>query len=140
MEISFIYENVDVDIHEQNISEWIETVIDNEGKEMGEISVAFCDDEYLLDVNREHLDHDYYTDIITFDYVVGDLIMGELYISVDRVRENATALSVEYATELKRVIVHGVLHLCGYPDASDLEKEIMRSKENEALLLAEEVI
>lgn len=139
MEISFIYENVDVDIHEENVSEWIETVIDNEEKEMGEITVAFCDDEYLLDVNREHLDHDYYTDIITFDYVVGDLIMGELYISVDRVRENAASLSVEYATELKRVIVHGVLHLCGYPDASDQEKEIMRSKENEALLLAEEI-
>ncbi len=133
MEINFVHENVDVDINEEYTSEWVEEVIVNEDKEMGEITVIFCDDEYLLDVNREHLQHDYYTDIITFDYVVGDLIMGELYISVDRVKENAEEFSIPFQTEFNRVIIHGVLHLCGYPDATDAEKEIMRAKEDEAL-------
>lgn len=133
MEINFVHENVDVDINEEQISEWVEEVIETEEKEMGEITVVFCDDEYLLDVNREHLNHDYYTDIITFDYVVGDLIMGELYISVDRIADNAKEFAVDFLTELQRVIIHGVLHLCGYPDATDTEKQVMRSKENEAL-------
>jgi len=133
MEINFVHENVDVDINEEQISEWVEEVIETEEKKMGEITVVFCDDEYLLDVNREHLNHDYYTDIITFDYVVGDLIMGELYISVDRIADNAKEFAVDFLTELQRVIIHGVLHLCGYPDATDTEKQVMRSKENEAL-------
>ena len=96
-------------------------------------SIIFCSDEYLLEMNRTHLDHDYYTDIITFDYTDNQIVSGDLFISVDRVRENASDFNVSFQHELHRVIIHGVLHLCGYKDKSDEEEKLMRSKENNAL-------
>lgn len=102
----------------------------NEGKTACEITLIFCSDEHLLEMNRQYLDHDYYTDIITFDYSDDDDISGDLFISIDRVYDNAAQNSVSRLDELKRVCVHGVLHLCGYGDKSDDESRIMRLKED----------
>jgi len=98
------------------------------------ISVIFCSDDYLLSVNKEYLNHDYYTDIITFDYSVDTEISGDLFISIDRVKENSTEFNVPFLNELHRVLVHGVLHLCGYGDKSPVEETLMRSKEDFYLL------
>ena len=105
-------------------------LIKSENYEMGEITVVFCKDEYLLDMNRTYLNHDYYTDIITFDYSKDKIISGDLFISIDRVIENSSAFYVSFNHELSRVIYHGVLHLCGYKDKSDEDIIIMRDKEN----------
>ena len=113
---------------------WLSKVCDSKGKELGEINLIFCSDEYLLEMNKTHLDHDYYTDIITFDYYE-EQITGDLFISIDRVIENAAELKVEFIHELHRVVVHGVLHLLGYSDKSTEEEVLMRKMENEALLL-----
>jgi rRNA maturation RNase YbeY len=130
------YEDVeDLSLTEESLSNWITEVCSNESKEFGDISLIFCSDEYLLDMNRTHLDHDYYTDIITFDYTENQLVSGDLFISIDRVRENASDFNVSFVHELHRVIIHGVLHLCGYKDKSDEEEKLMRSKENDALSL-----
>lgn len=115
--------------------EWFNKVTTREGKLLDEITIIFCSDEYLLQMNREHLDHDYYTDIITFDYCWEDHVAGDLFISVDRVRDNASSYNASFEDELNRVIIHGVLHLCGYKDKSEEDELLMRSKENEALLL-----
>ena len=109
------------------------------GKRVGNISYLFCDDEYLLGVNQQFLNHDTYTDIITFDYVVADLISGDIMISVDRVGENAVKFGVPFETELHRVIIHGVLHLLGQGDKSDIEAAEMRSQEENALALWNEM-
>lgn len=114
---------------------WFTQVCQLEKKKLGDVNVIFCSDEYLLEMNREHLDHDYYTDIITFDYSEGDVVSGDLFISVDRVSENAVGLSVSFLDELNRVCVHGLLHLCGYKDKSDADEVLMRSKEDEMLAL-----
>ena len=130
------YEDVeDLSLTEESLSNWITEVCYNESKEFGDISLIFCTDEYLLEMNRTHLDHDYYTDIITFDYTENQLVSGDLFISIDRVRENSSDFNVSFVHELHRVIIHGVLHLCGYKDKSDEEEKLMRSKENEALSL-----
>lgn len=105
-------------------------LIKSENYEMGEITVVFCKDEYLLDMNRTYLNHDYYTDIITFDYSKDKIISGDLFISIDRVIENTSAFYVSFNHELSRVIYHGVLHLCGYKDKSDEDIITMRDKEN----------
>lgn len=105
-------------------------LIKSENYEMGEITVVFCKDEYLLDMNRTYLNHDYYTDIITFDYSKDKIISGDLFISIDRVIENSSAFYVSFNHELSRVIYHGVLHLCGYKDKSDEDIITMRDKEN----------
>src|ERR1044071_3674818 len=102
---------------------------------LGDVNVIFCSDDYLLEMNREHLDHDYYTDIITFDYSEEAVVSGDLFISVDRVSDNASGLSVSFLDELNRVCVHGLLHLCGYKDKSEAEELLMRSKEDEMLAL-----
>lgn len=114
---------------------WFTKVCGQERKELGDLNVIFCSDEYLLELNRTHLKHDYYTDIITFDYCDADVVSGDLFISVDRVKENATSLSISFMDELHRVCVHGLLHLCGYGDKSDEEEILMRAKEDEMLLL-----
>ena len=113
---------------------WLSKVCKAHNRILGEINVVFCSDEYLLEMNREHLNHDFYTDILTFDFYE-DKIVGDLFISVDRVRENAANLKVEFQNELNRVVVHGTLHLLGYKDKSKTEEEKMRSLEDEALLI-----
>ncbi|TSJ46358.1 rRNA maturation RNase YbeY [Fluviicola chungangensis] len=114
---------------------WYSQVCENESKNLGEISVVFCSDEHLLEMNKEYLQHDYYTDIITFDYTQGDLVSGDLFISVDRVEDNADEFDVPFQDELHRVCVHGLLHLCGYKDKSSDDERLMRLKENEMLEL-----
>lgn len=135
-----------VEIHYQNIDEipglnseflfsWFTAVCAIEEKELAEINVILMSDEDLLLMNKEHLQHDYYTDIITFDYCEDLFIAGDLFISVDRVADNASEFNVSFNHELKRVCVHGFLHLCGYGDKSEAEELLMRSKENEMLSL-----
>lgn len=114
---------------------WLTELCSKEGKELVELSVIFCSDAYLLEMNREHLDHDYYTDIITFDYCEGDRVMGDLFISVDTVRSNAGDFKEMFHVELNRVVAHGTLHLIGYGDKSEEEAKIMREKEDYALSL-----
>ena len=106
-----------------------------ESREVGDITFVFCDDNYLLKINKEFLDHDTYTDIITFDYSVGNEIISEIYVSTDRVEENAKKYKQTFENEIHRVMIHGVLHLCGYNDKLAEEKQIMRDKENHYLSL-----
>lgn len=121
--------------HKRLTSKWLKTVAEAEGKQIGEVGVIFCSDPYLLDINRKYLGHDYYTDIITFDYCEGDLLSGDLFISIDTVRDNAAFYGTTFENELHRVIVHGVLHLMGYDDHSDADTAAMRAAENRALAL-----
>ncbi len=114
----------------QASTKWILNVISNEGKIPGEIAYVFCDDKYLYKMNVEYLDHDTLTDIITFDYTSGNIVSGDVFISIERVKENATQFDVSFEKELSRVMVHGVLHLLGYKDKSDSEKAEMRNKED----------
>lgn len=120
------------------IKQWIKQIIESKGKKTGNITYIFCDDEYLLEVNKQYLQHDYYTDVITFDYVENDLIGGDIFISTDRVRENAIAFGSSETEELHRVIIHGALHLLGLKDKSEAEASQMREAENEALKLLNE--
>ena len=124
--IQYFFENVEEITLPENCSEWVEKLILDEEKKVGNINYIFCDDEYLLKVNQDFLNHDYYTDIITFDYVKGKTISGDIFISLTRISENASTLS----KELLRVLAHGVLHLCGYKDKSDEEEKEMRAKED----------
>lgn len=134
MAISFYNEQVSMpSIKKTLMRDWIKRVVTAHGKRLGEISYIFCDDEKILEVNRQYLQHDYYTDIITFDYTVGDKISGDLFISLDTVRSNAELFKQSYDDELHRVIIHGVLHLCGINDKGPGEREIMEKNENEAL-------
>ena len=114
---------------------WLQRVISSEDKRLGEISYIFCDDEYLLDINQRFLDHDTYTDIISFDDSMGNLLNGDIYISTERVEENAAEFNEDFETELKRVIVHGILHYCGYKDKSEEDAALMRRKESEKIKL-----
>lgn len=136
MSIRFSAQSVNYDLQEQKkVKKWLSDVITRRGKSVGNINYLFCDDEYLLAVNRQYLDHDTYTDIITFDYVSGGLISGDILISLDRVGENAEKFGVTFDHELHRVLVHGVLHLLGQGDKSDEEAREMRRLEEEALAL-----
>lgn len=119
----------------EEIESWLVRCLSILNKNCGDISVVFCDDDYLLSMNKTYLNHDYYTDIISFDYSEKEMISGDLFISISRVKENSQKLNIEFINELYRVIVHGVLHLCGYKDKSKEEIEEMRTKENEMLLL-----
>ncbi|WP_294670662.1 rRNA maturation RNase YbeY [uncultured Fluviicola sp.] len=114
---------------------WYSNVCEVESKVLGEISIIFCSDEHLLEMNKEYLEHDYYTDIITFDYTQDNVVSGDLFISVDRVQDNADEFDTLFRDELHRVCVHGLLHLCGYKDKTESDEELMRSKENEMLEL-----
>lgn len=135
MAISFFTEGAAQmpEIKKTDIRNWVKQVAQLHGKRVGEISYIFCDDEKILEVNRQYLQHDYYTDIITFDYTVGDKVSGDLFISLDTVRTNAEQFEQPYERELHRVIIHGILHLCGINDKGPGEREIMEQHENEAL-------
>lgn len=114
---------------------WVKNSISKEGKKASEINIVFCSDSYLHDLNKTYLNHDTFTDIITFDYCEDDLVSGDIFISIDRVKENAKTLEIFYLEELNRVIIHGILHLLGYKDKSQEEKDLMREKEDFYLTL-----
>jgi rRNA maturation RNase YbeY len=120
-------------------SRWLKLVAESEIRRLGDISIIFCSDSYILDVNMKYLQHDYFTDIITFDYCEGNRLSGDLFISVDSVRENASFYGTEFADELNRVIVHGILHLIGYDDHTEEDIAVMRAKENYYLSLRAQV-
>ena len=120
-------------IKKRETTAWIKAVADTYGKKVGEIEYIFCSYEKILEVNRQYLQHDYYTDIITFDYCEGKKLSGDLFISLDTVRTNAEQFNAPYETELYRVIIHGILHLCGINDKGPGEREIMEAAENKAL-------
>lgn len=122
------------------VKSWLEAVAGSYGKQIGELCYQFCDDERILEVNREFLQHDYYTDIITFDESQGNIVSGDMLISLDTVRSNAKLVGVTYGEELHRVIVHGLLHLCGLGDKSEAEEEAMRKAEDKALALLVELL
>ncbi len=134
--ITYSSENVSFPrIRRRDTTAWIRRVAASYGKKVGEVGYLFCDDEKILEVNREYLQHDYYTDIITFDYDEGDIINGDIVISLDTVRSNAEQLGKSYDEELHRVIIHGILHLCGQNDKGPGEREQMEAAENRALAL-----
>ena len=118
-------------------NEWLRLAAESEIRRIGDISIIFCSDNYVLDINQKYLQHDYFTDIITFDYCEGDRLSGDLFISVDSVRENSVEFGTEFKDELNRVIIHGLLHLIGYDDHTEADIKMMRSKENYYLSLRE---
>jgi rRNA maturation RNase YbeY len=133
--INFNYEtdfNLD---NEEAIAAWLGDVITSEKKKEGEINYIFCDDEYLHKINVEYLDHDTLTDIISFDYSMGNELHGDIFVSVERVNDNAADFNVSFEEELKRVLVHGILHYCGYKDKGEAEELLMRSKEDEKIAM-----
>ena len=131
--ISFNYET-DFELeNEAQYEDWISRIIESEGFDEGEINYIFCDDEYLHKINVEYLDHDTLTDIISFDYTVGNVLQGDIFVSVERVQDNAKDFNVSFEEELKRVLSHGVLHYCGYKDKSPEDEALMRSKEEEKM-------
>lgn len=134
MAIRFSVQSVDFELpEEEKVRRWVAKVIRSRGKAVGNVNYLFCDDEYLLGVNQRYLNHDTYTDIITFDYVSGGLVSGDIMISVERVGENAKAFGVPFEQELRRVVIHGVLHLLGQGDKSESEAAEMRRQEEESL-------
>ena len=133
--ISFNYETDFELSSEKNISDWLTKVILSENKKEGEINYVFCDDDYLVEINQQYLDHDTLTDIISFDYSVGNELHGDIFISVERVKENAVEFNVPFSEELLRVLAHGVLHYCGYKDKSQVDEAVMRSKEDEKIAM-----
>ena len=136
--ISYFFEDTDFQFKNRTINnKWLRLVAESEIRRIGQISIIFCSDNYILDVNQQYLQHDYFTDIITFDYCEGDRLSGDLFISVDTVRENAQEYGTEFTDELNRVIVHGVLHLIGYDDHSEDDIAVMRKKEDYYLSLRE---
>lgn len=134
-EINFFSENDFVLDNEQDYRKWIEKSIESENKFVGDISFIFCDDEYLHKINLEYLSHDTYTDIISFDNTVGNTLQGDIFISTERVSENADSFNTDFNEELKRVIIHGILHFCGFKDKTERDKELMRRKEEEKIEL-----
>ena len=129
--INFNYETEFTLDNEEAIATWLSAVILSENKNEGEINYIFCDDEYLHKINLEYLNHDTLTDIISFDYTMGNEISGDIFVSIERVLDNAKDYNTLFEDELKRVLVHGVLHYCGYKDKSEADEELMRSKEDE---------
>jgi probable rRNA maturation factor len=133
--ISFNYES-DFSLEQEEVyASWIETIVESENKILGEISYIFCDDEYLHTINMQYLNHDTLTDIISFDYTEGDIISGDIFVSIERVEDNAKDFNVSFDEELKRVLAHGVLHYCGYKDKSEEDALLMRTKEEEKIKL-----
>lgn len=130
-EINIYFEQIAAfDLPKEFLKDKITEIIKEEKMETGEICIIFCSDEYLIEINRKYLNHDYYTDVVTFNYVERNVISGDLFISIERVKENALKYEVDFMKELYRVIFHGILHLCGYDDSTDEEKAIIRKKEN----------
>ena len=133
--INFNYEtdfNLD---NEEALAAWLGNVITSENKKEGEINYIFCDDEYLHKINLEYLNHDTLTDIISFDYSMGSELHGDVFVSVERVKDNASDFNVSFEEELKRVLVHGILHYCGYKDKGESEELLMRVKEDEKIAM-----
>lgn len=129
--ISYFFEDTSFKFNIRRLNNrWLKFVATSENRRIGEINIIFCSDPYILDVNVKSLNHHYYTDIITFDYCEGDILSGDLFISVDTVKDNARFYDTDFDTELNRVIVHGLLHLIGYDDHSDEDIAVMRAKEN----------
>lgn len=128
--IQFFFENIDKIALSNRTKDWLINLITNEQKKPGDINYIFCDDEYLLKVNQDFLQHDYYTDVITFDYVKGKTIAGDIFVSLPRISENAETHSKDFKIELHRVLAHGILHLCGYKDKTEEEIQEMRNKED----------
>jgi rRNA maturation RNase YbeY len=133
--IDFNYESEFTLDNELMYSDWLSRVIVSENKKEGEINYIFCDDDYLHNINVEYLNHDTLTDIISFDYSLGNELNGDIFISIERVEDNALDFNVPFGEELKRVMVHGILHYCGYKDKSDKDELLMRQKEDEKIKL-----
>lgn len=138
--LQIVTENVEApQLDWERIEHWIRAVVKSHGFRLGQLTYIFCDDKRILEVNREFLEHDYFTDIITFDYTRGATVSGDMYISLDTVRSNAELVGSTYNSELLRVIIHGVLHLCGINDKGPGEREIMERNENEALSMLDRI-
>lgn len=134
--MAIIYQNEDVKfppVKRRLVSKWIKETVKSYNKKVGDISYIFCSDERILEINNEYLQHDYYTDIITFDYSEGDVISGDIFISLDTVKTNSEKFKTNYIEEIHRIIIHGVLHLCGINDKAPGEREYMTECENKAL-------
>jgi rRNA maturation RNase YbeY len=132
--IRFFNEDISFNLpHKQEVKKWMAAIMLAEGRKVGEVSVIFCSDERLLQMNRQYLQHDYYTDIITFDYTEGTVVSGDLFISIDTVRANAEEYGQSFGRELCRVMAHGLLHLCGYGDATQKQQKNMRVAEEKYL-------
>ena len=132
--INFYSENIVLPkIPKRKIAAWIKVIAQKYGKKIGEIAYIFCDDEKILEVNKHYLQHDYYTDIITFDYSEKDTLSGDIFVSLDTVKSNSEQYNTLYINELYRVIIHGILHLCGQKDKTPEEEKMMKKKEEEAL-------
>tara|TARA_R110000868_G_scaffold93736_2_gene259217 strand:+ start:1530 stop:1949 length:420 start_codon:yes stop_codon:yes gene_type:complete len=129
--IDFNYETDFELVSETNYVDWISRVIVSENKSLGDLSFVFCSDEYLLDINLRYLEHDTFTDIITFDYCIGNVVSGDIFISIDRVKDNSKIFNVSFDSELLKVMAHGVLHLIGYKDKTESDISLMRNKEDE---------
>ena len=139
--VRYFFEDTDFVFKPKKINNlWLKTVAESEVKKIGQVNIIFCSDNYILDINQKYLQHDYFTDIITFVYCENDVLSGDLFISVDSVRENAVFYKTEFTDELNRVIVHGLLHLIGYDDHSDEDIKMMRSKENYYLELRKSLV
>ena len=139
--ISYFNEDIDFKFKGKALNnQWLRMVAGSEVRRVGDISIIFCSDNYILDVNMRYLQHDYFTDIITFDYCEGDRLSGDLFISIDSVRENALYYGAEFGDELNRVMVHGLLHLIGYDDHTEEEKKVMRAKEDYYLSLRKSLL
>lgn len=129
--VRYFFEDTDFQFKPKRFtSSWLKTVAESEIRKLGDVNIIFCSDNYILDINQRYLQHDYFTDIITFDYCDGNILSGDLFISVESVRENALEYCTEFDEELNRVIVHGILHLVGYDDHAEDDIVVMRSKEN----------
>jgi probable rRNA maturation factor len=133
--ITFNYETDFQLPNETQITSWLSAVILSENKTEGDINYIFCDDNYLVEINQQYLNHDTLTDIISFDYSVGNELNGDIFISIERVLDNAKDFNTDFANELKRVMAHGILHYCGYKDKTDADEKLMRNKEEEKILL-----
>jgi probable rRNA maturation factor len=132
--IQYLAENVKLPVFEKKkINNWIKQITVNYDMKLGDIAYIFCDDEKILEINRQYLQHDYYTDIITFDYTVGHQISGDIFISLDTVKSNSDELKVDFTDELLRILIHGILHLCGQDDKTPELRKQMTLKENQAL-------
>ena len=138
--IEFITEDIDkVSIDLDKIQDWLDNIIEAKSMLVGDICFIFCSDKYLLDINIEYLNHDFYTDVITFDYCESNIVSGDIFISIDRIIDNSKSLSTGFTDELLRVIVHGVLHLLGFDDKSVDDKKIMTSEEDKCLKIYSDV-
>lgn len=140
MSIQYLVEGVKKpNLQYRLVSKWLKLIIEKFSLKVGDITYIFCSDDYLLEINTKYLNHNYYTDIITFDYCSANIVSGDLFISVDRILENSVIFGNEISNEFLRVIVHGVLHLLGYKDSDESEKIIMRNAENEFIIVFEKL-